>query len=150
MHKVITGFVVFIVMALGTLFASGHLHNEGWQEEKQKQRQQEQTDTEKKKMTPFMQRKLDASRDIVSGLASEDYQLIAKSAQELMLLSHEADWEIFTTKEYLKMSNEFRSSASRLRDGAEAKNIDGSTLSYFEVTLNCVRCHKYIRAQRKK
>ena len=62
-----------------------------------------------------------------------------------MLLSHEADWNVFTSKEYLQMSSDFRSSAERLRDSAKAKNIDGATLSYFEVTLSCVRCHKYIR-----
>ena len=94
---------------------------------------------------PFMMRKLDSSRDIVAGLATEDYQKIAKSAQDLMLLSHEADWNVFQTPEYLRMSSEFRGSAERLRDHANAKNLDGSTLAYFEVTLNCVRCHKYVR-----
>ena len=36
-------------------------------------------------------------------------------------------------------------SAERLRDAANEKNIDGSTLEFFDVTLNCVRCHKYVR-----
>lgn len=94
---------------------------------------------------PFMQQKLNSSRDIVSGLALEDFDMIAKSAQDLMLLSHEADWNVLTTPEYLKMSADFRDSAERLRDSASEKNLDGSTLAYFEVTLNCVRCHKYIR-----
>lgn len=148
MHKVTIGIVAVTVLTVGTLFAS-----ESAQEETQKKavaKQEQKQETEKPEMTPFMKRKLDTSRDIVSGLASEDFTLIAKSAQELMLLSHEADWKRFTTKEYLKLSNEFRSSASRLRDGAEAKNVDGSTLAYFEVTLNCVRCHKYMRAQDSK
>jgi hypothetical protein len=43
------------------------------------------------------------------------------------------------------MSSEFRGSAQRLRDHAKEKNVDAATLSYFEVTLNCVRCHKYVR-----
>lgn len=93
----------------------------------------------------FMQRKLDDSREIVSGLAREDYDLISKSAQDLMLLSHESEWNVFQSDSYIRMSREFRGSAERLRDTANQKNLDGATLAYFEVTLNCVRCHKYVR-----
>lgn len=93
----------------------------------------------------FMQRKLDNAKGIVTGLALEDYDLISKNAQDLMLLSHESEWNVFQTQSYLGMSREFRGSAQRLRDSANEKNLDGATLAYFEVTLNCVRCHKYIR-----
>ncbi len=93
----------------------------------------------------FMERKLNSARDIVSGLASENYELIAKSGQDLKLLSQESQWEVFQTPEYLAMSNDFRESSGRLRDVANEKNLDGATLAYFEVMLSCVRCHKYIR-----
>lgn len=106
---------------------------------------QDQDEQVEEDTTPFMLRKLTYSRDIVSGLALEDFELISKRAQDLMLLSHEADWKVLTTPEYLKMSSDFRGSAERLRNNANEKNLDGATLSYFEVTLNCVRCHKYIR-----
>ena len=95
--------------------------------------------------TPFMLRKLEYSKNIVHGLAIEDYNLISKNAQALMLLSQEADWNIISTPEYLKSSSEFRDSAQRLREMGNEKNVDGATLAYFEVTLNCVRCHKQIR-----
>lgn len=94
---------------------------------------------------PFMQRKLDDAREILAGLATEDFQKIGKASQDMMLLSHEADWNVFQTPEYLRMSSEFRGSAERLRDVANERNLDGATLAYFEVTLNCVRCHKYVR-----
>lgn len=93
----------------------------------------------------FMTRKLDSARNIVSGLAMEDFELIAKSAQDLKLLSLESQWELYQTIEYVRMSQEFRDSSGRLQDAAHAKNLDGATLAYFEVTLSCVRCHKYIR-----
>lgn len=95
----------------------------------------------------FMAKKLDSSREIVGGLAMEDYDAISKAAQDLLLLSHEADWNVITTKSYLQMSSDFRSSVGRLRDAGHDKNIDSATLAYFEVTLNCVRCHKYVRDQ---
>ena len=106
---------------------------------------QEAINTDKK---PFMQRKLDASREIVKGLSIENFDLISKNSQELMLLSHEAQWQAMTTPEYLRMSSEFRGSAERLRDQAKGQNLDGCTLAYFEVTLSCVRCHKYMRQQK--
>ena len=98
---------------------------------------------------PFMQRKLDDSREIVSGLAMEDYDLISKSAQDLMLLSHESEWNVFQSDTYLRMSRAFRGSAERLRDTANQKNLDGAAIAYFEVTLNCVRCHRYVRRKFK-
>ena len=102
----------------------------------------------RKDTTPFMKRKLDSSRLIVEGLAIEDYERISKSAQDMMLLAREADWNVIQTEIYLDLSGEFRNSAGRLRDAANDKNLDGATLAYFEVTLNCVRCHKYIRKAR--
>ncbi len=100
--------------------------------------------------TKFMKRKLDNSRDIVSGLATEDFDLIARSAQDIMLLSQESGWNVIQSEAYLRMSSEFRTSAERLRDKAHEKNLDGTTLAFFEVTLSCVRCHKYIRQNRPK
>lgn len=93
----------------------------------------------------FMERKLDAARNIVSGLALEDYEMIAKNAQDLALLSLESQWNLYQTQPYIFMSDEFRGGSQRLRDAANANNLDGATLAYFEVTLSCVRCHKYIR-----
>ena len=66
-----------------------------------------------------------------------------------MLQSQESQWQVIQVEPYLKMSSEFRTSAERLRDAAKAKNLDGATLAYFDMTMNCVRCHKYLR-QRKK
>ena len=91
---------------------------------------------------PFMQRKLDDAGEILAGLATEDFQKIGKASQDMMVLSHEADWNVFQTPEYLRMSSEFRSSAERLRDVANESNLDGATLAYFEVTLNCPSCHQ--------
>ena len=101
----------------------------------------------KRNVSNFMVKKLDSSREIVGGLAMENYEAISKAAQDLLILSHEADWNVITTESYLQMSSEFRGSVGRLRDAGHEKNIDSATLAYFEVTLNCVRCHKYVRHQ---
>lgn len=97
------------------------------------------------KAAGFMQRKLDFTRTVVDGLATEDYEKISAGAQDLLVLSHEADWNVITSQEYLKMSAEFRKSTERLLQQGEQKNLDGATLAYFEVTLNCIRCHRQVR-----
>ena len=102
-----------------------------------------------KDTSSFMKRKLTNSKNIVSGLATEDFELIEKSSQDLMLLSQEAEWKVMTTPAYLEMSRDFRASAKRVREAAKKKNLDGATLAYFEVTLSCVRCHKYIRNKKE-
>lgn len=104
-------------------------------------------DVEKRRVntTEFMQRKLDYTRKVVDGLATEDYGKIRTGAQELLVLSHEADWNSITSPQYVELSAEFRKSCDRLRDQGEQKNLDGATLAYFEVTLNCIRCHKQVR-----
>lgn len=93
----------------------------------------------------FMRAKLEHTKDIVEGLALENFDAIGAHADKLILLSLETNWRTFQTEEYLDLSEEFRDSADRLRTAAKEKNLDGSTLAYFEVTLNCVRCHKYVR-----
>jgi hypothetical protein len=109
------------------------------QEEKQDQEQRPPSTSD------FMMVKLDLSRDIVAGLAGADFAGMERSAEELKQLSMESGWNVETTPDYLKLSAEFRGSAERLREAAVAENIDAATLAYFEVTLNCVRCHKYLR-----
>ena len=105
----------------------------------------QQQDVIEEDTSKFMNRKLDYSREIVEGLTTENYKQITKAAQDMMLLSHEADWNVATSPQYLKASSDFRDTVSRLRDAGDSKNLDGATIAYFEVTLNCVRCHKQLR-----
>ena len=37
----------------------------------------------------------------------------------------------------------------RIESIAKAKNIDGATLAYVQLTVNCVNCHKYVRESTK-
>ena len=98
----------------------------------------------------FMQAKVNHSKAIVEALAMENFDSIVQNAQNLMHLTNESVWNAIQTPEYVAMSGEFKSAAERLREAAHSKNIDGATLAFFEVTLNCVRCHKYVRRWAKK
>ena len=98
-------------------------------------------------VAPFMQMKLAYTKEIVEGLALADFDSIVHNAQKLNLMSLESTWNSVQTREYSTLSGEFRASVNRLRDAAKSRNLDGTTLAYFEVTLNCVRCHRYLRHQ---
>ena len=83
-----------------------------------------------------------------SGTDPEDYGAIAKHSQEMSLLSHAAQWQVLQTVEYVRHSAEFRRTTDALTQAGKAKNLDGATLAYFQVTLSCVNCHKYVRSTR--
>jgi cell division septum initiation protein DivIVA len=96
----------------------------------------------------FMRAKLGHSQHVLEGLALEDYDLIARGAQELALASQASSWQVLQTEEYARQSAEFRRSCDALRSAAKQKNLDGSALAWMEVTMKCVQCHKYVRDQK--
>jgi hypothetical protein len=49
------------------------------------------------------------------------------------------------TPRYEMHSNEFQRAAETLIRKAKDKNIDGTSLAFFEMTMSCVRCHQYVR-----
>lgn len=100
---------------------------------------------EPNKVAEFMRAKLTHSQRVLEGLATENYELIAKHAQELSLLSQAATWQVLQTAEYRDRSTEFRRSADALSEAARKKNLEGAALAYVDVTMKCVNCHKYVR-----
>jgi hypothetical protein len=46
---------------------------------------------------------------------------------------------------YEVQTNNFRRAAETLIQKAKAKNLDGATLAYVDMTVTCVRCHQYCR-----
>lgn len=99
-------------------------------------------------LSSFMRAKLTHSQKVVEGLATEDYEMIAKSAQEMSLLSQAASWQVLQTPEYAQHSREFRRATDSLTEMGKQKNLDGAALAYLDVTLKCVNCHKYVRRVR--
>jgi len=93
----------------------------------------------------FMRAKLAHSQDVLEGLSLADFDLIAKGAQELSLVSQAASWQVLQTEEYARQSAEFRRSCDTLRRAAREENLDSALLAWMEVTMKCVQCHRYVR-----
>jgi hypothetical protein len=100
------------------------------------------------KVSDLMQKKLKHSQKLLEGLAVNDFDSLARNADELIQVSKEVEWKVMKTPQYELYSDEFRQHAETLHDKAKAKNLDGAALAYVELTLTCVRCHKHVREVR--
>lgn len=96
----------------------------------------------------LMKQKLQASEKILEGLALEDYDAILQQSQRISLLTLEESWNVLQTVDYRRESEEFRRAVDAVSTAAKQKNLDGAALAYMQMTLNCVRCHKYLRSSR--
>jgi hypothetical protein len=100
----------------------------------------------------FMRMKLEYSKKVLEGLTLEDYETISKNAKALRRLSAAAEWEVPTilnATDYVVFTTEFQRLADEMERKAKDKNIDGATLAYLRLTMNCVTCHKYVRQAAK-
>jgi cytochrome c556 len=108
-------------------------------------------DQTKAKRRQVMRQKLEYSKGILEGLTREDYALVAESARSLKLLSKTVEWgtpSIPNAEQFAPLTTEFQRLCDELSKRAIAKNIDGATLVYMQLTMNCVTCHKYVRGAR--
>ena len=96
-------------------------------------------------ISKFMRAKLNHSQKLIESLALEDYEALAKSSQELSLLTLAEQWQVLQTPDYLHESMAFRKSADSLTAAAKKKNLDGAALAFVELTMQCVKCHKMVR-----
>lgn len=95
----------------------------------------------------LMKRKLNESKTLLEGLALEDYEKIAESANQLNLISMEAQWTELLSPRYGEFGAEFRRAVDRVKDMAEKENLDGATLNFMNVIMTCVQCHNAVRGE---
>jgi hypothetical protein len=100
------------------------------------------------KVRELMHKKLTNSQKILEGIAIQDFDKVRDGADELVLISKAVSWRVFKTPQYELHSNDFRRSAETLSKMAAGKNTDGAALAYVDMTLTCVKCHKYVREVR--
>ena len=101
-----------------------------------------------KKVSELMRKKLQHAQKVLEGIALNDFDKILEHADGLMQVSKEVEWKVVKTPRYEVQSNEFRRAVEILQEKATQKNLDGAALGYVELTLTCVKCHKYVREAR--
>jgi hypothetical protein len=99
-------------------------------------------------LSKLMVEKLNNSKIMFEGIALSDFNKISRSAEKLIQISKTAEWFVYKTARYELHSNEFRRAAEAIMQKAQAKNLDGVALGYFDMTMACIRCHQYVREVR--
>jgi len=93
----------------------------------------------------FMQAKLGISQQILEGLVVEDFERIEKGAAALNLLAAAEEWNVSDAPRYKEHSNQFRRVALQTGKMAKEKNLDAAALSYVQLTMSCIECHRFVR-----
>jgi hypothetical protein len=98
-----------------------------------------------KKQPPVMVRKLTHSQKVLEALAREDYTLLGTHADGLAACVKDVTWRINDSERYLMFSNDFSREVASLQKAAKDKKGDAATLAFIDMTLTCVKCHRYLR-----
>ena len=97
-------------------------------------------------VSKFMRMKLEASQQVLAGLALEDFELIQEGAGKLEEMSAAEKWRVTNDPLFREHSVDFQRVAQRLvKNGKEGK-LDAAALSWLEMTMQCIECHKWSRA----
>jgi hypothetical protein len=96
-----------------------------------------------------MQRKLAHAQGVLTGLALSDFDKIDKEADALIRVRQEVTWKLNETEAYLRQSLAFLENLQDMKKAAKAKNLDGATMAYLEMTRTCVKCHETLRTLRR-
>ncbi len=96
----------------------------------------------------LMREKLDHAQALLGAVVLGNHAEVERTADELVRLSEASTWSPLQTPQYLHHASDFRVAAQSLADEARARDIDGVSLAYMEMTLSCVQCHKHVRGAR--
>ena len=93
----------------------------------------------------FMRQKMQASNLILEGLCMDDLKAVAAGTQTLLKMPSEAKWRVSNDMMYRRYSNEFVQAVEELQKEAEENDIDGASMAWVNVTMKCMKCHKWVR-----
>ena len=97
----------------------------------------------------WMQKKLEYSRNILAGLATEDFDQIAQNAESMQTMSRFESFIRGKMPGYRTQLQVFQSANEQLIKQAQKDNVDGAALAFTQLTISCVNCHKQLREGRK-
>ena len=97
-------------------------------------------------VSKFMRMKLEASQQVLAGLALEDFELIQEGAAKLEEMSAAEKWRVTNDPFFREHSVDFQRVAQRLVKNGKDGKLDAAALSWLEMTMQCIECHKWSRA----
>lgn len=129
-----------VVVGLGCCAALGF----AWlQDQQDEDRRDEQKRIERR---DAMRAKLMYSQNVVEGLSTKNFKLVAEAAKEIEQIMRGDAWQPKDSPEYERLNGELRMAADRLQTSANKGDLEASALRYFDLTLSCIDCHEYLRS----
>lgn len=110
------------------------------------QKEDEKVTPARRGVSKFMRLKLDASQKVLAGLALEEFELIQEGAGTLAEMSAAEKWRVSNDPIYRQHSVDFQRVAQRLVKNGKDGKLEASALSWLELTMQCIECHKWARA----
>lgn len=98
----------------------------------------------------WMKRKLEYSRNILAGLANEDFDMVADNARAMQFMSKFEGFLRGKMPGYRTQLQIFQNANEEIIEQAQKDNVEGATLAFSQLTVSCVNCHKQLRAQDKR
>ena len=93
----------------------------------------------------WMKKKLDYSQEILAGLTSEDFNKIADNARAMRALGKFEAFFRSRNAAYTRQLQVFEDTNDEIIRQADKDNVEGVTLAFTQLTINCVNCHKVLR-----
>ena len=98
-----------------------------------------------KEINVWMRGKTNLSQQVLQGLTEGDFEKIQRGAVLMNVLSYFEGRAHSEDDGYKRQLTQFNSANRELMRMAKAKNIEGATLAYNQLTASCVYCHKTLR-----
>jgi hypothetical protein len=93
----------------------------------------------------WMRKKLDYSRNILAGLASEDFDKVVTNAQAMQGMSRFEGFLRGKMPGYRTQLEVFQDANEQIIKQAQKDNVEGAALAFTQLTISCVNCHKQLR-----
>lgn len=116
------------------------------EDEKSAKKKDEKVTPARQGISKFMRMKLEASQQVLAGLALEDFELIQEGAAKLEEMSAAEKWRVSNDALYREHSVDFQRVAQRLVKNGKDGKLEAAALTWLEMTMQCIECHKWSRA----
>ena len=101
----------------------------------------------KQPMSTWMERKLGYSQAIFKALATGDLETVRLNAAQMNLVGKVEGFARMKNRPYQAQLHTFDRISHEIALQADKGNIEGATLAFNQLTVNCVQCHKLLRAE---
>lgn len=100
---------------------------------------------EKEKASIWMKKKSEYAQRLLVDLVRADFSATVTDAKEIQFFGYLEKNDRASVPGYKRQLGNFESAIEELIKCAEAKNIQGMTLAFQELTISCVQCHQVLR-----